>query len=106
MEPTLEEKCDDPGMFSIPISIANTIFDGAMLDLGASINVIPSSLYDSLKLGPLKYTRTAISLANQSNVFPLGKLEDVIVKVEDFSFPTDFYLLEMDTTNDSIPIIL
>src|ERR1044071_9476761 len=77
-----------------------------MLDLGASINVIPSSLYDSLKLGPLKYTRVPIQLADKANVFPLGKLEDVIVKVGDLSFPTDFYVLEMDTKDDSIPIIL
>ena len=93
-------------MFSIPISITNTLFDGAMLDLGASINVLPSSLYESLKLGPLKYTRVAISLANKSNVLPLGKIEDVIVKVGDLSFPTDFYVLEMDTNDESIPIIL
>src|ERR1044071_74840 len=106
MESTLAKKCEDPGMFSIPISIANTLFDGAMLDLGASINVIPSSLYDSLKLVPLKYTRVAIQLANKANVLPLGKLEDVIVKVGDLSFPTDFYILEMDTKDDSIPIIL
>src|ERR1044071_8219489 len=77
-----------------------------MVDLGASINVIPSSLYDSLKLGPLKYTRIAISLANKSNVLPLSKLDDVIVKVGDSSFPTDFYVLEMDTNDESIPIIL
>ena len=93
-------------MFLIPISIANTLFDGAMLDFGASINVIPSSLYYSLKLGPLKYTRVAIQLANKANVLPLGKLEDVIVKVGDLSFPTEFYVLEMETNYESIPIIL
>ena len=106
MESNLAKKCEDPGMFSIPISITNTLFDGAMLDLGASINVIPSSLYESLKLRPLKYTRVAISLANKSNVLPLGKIEDVIVKVGAFSFPTDFYVLEMDTDDELIPIIL
>src|SRR6185295_17753651 len=75
IESTLAKKCEDPGMFSIPISITNTLFDGAMLDLSASINVLPFSLYESLNLGPLKYTRVVISLANKSNVLPLGKIE-------------------------------
>ena len=97
IQKSLPKKCEDPGMFSIPISITNTLFDGAMLDLGASINVLPSSLYEALNLGPLKFTRVAIQLANKSNVLPLGKIEDVIVKVGNLSFPTDFYVLEMDS---------
>ena len=49
----LPAKCKDPGMFTIPCIIGNTQLEKAMLDLGASINVMPCSIYVSLKLGPL-----------------------------------------------------
>ncbi|XP_074299363.1 uncharacterized protein LOC141630440 [Silene latifolia] len=62
----------------------------AMIDLGALINVLPSYLYESLKLGPLKPTCTVISLADRSNIYPKGIIEDVLVKVEDMIFHTDF----------------
>ena len=52
----MPEKCADPGMISIPCTIDDTKFERAMLDLGASINVIPYSLYQSLGLGPLHET--------------------------------------------------
>ena len=49
----LPAKCKDLGMFTIPCIIGNTQLEKAMLDLGASINVMPCSIYVSLKLGPL-----------------------------------------------------
>ena len=102
----LPKKCDDPGMFSIPIKIGNKSFDRAMLDLGASINVLPSYLLDSLSLGPLVNTRVAIQLADRSNILPLGKLEDVLVSVGEFTYPADFYVLQMDYDEKAVPIIL
>ena len=58
----LPKKCSDPGMFSIPCVIGETKFDKAMLDLGASINVLPYFLYQSLGLGPLHETGLLCSL--------------------------------------------
>ena len=55
-------------MFSIPCIIGDTRFNNAMLDLGASINVLPFSLYESLGLGHLHETRIVIQLADMSNV--------------------------------------
>ena len=49
----LPHKCKDPGIFSIPCKIGNSRFDRCMLDLGASISVMPRSVYDSFNLGPL-----------------------------------------------------
>ncbi|XP_021750536.1 uncharacterized protein LOC110716226 [Chenopodium quinoa] len=56
----IPEKCGDPGMFIVPITIGDTTLHRAMLDLGASINVIPYSLFKSLKLGPLHGTGVVI----------------------------------------------
>ena len=46
----------DPGVFSVPCKIEKPYFDKAMLDLGASINVMPWSIYDKLNLEKLKKT--------------------------------------------------
>ena len=47
----LPTKCKDPGMFTIPYTLGNTKFENAMINLRASINVMPYSIYASLKLG-------------------------------------------------------
>ena len=49
----LPQKQKDPGTFVIPCTIGNSKFDNCMLDLGAGINVMPTSVYNNLYLGPL-----------------------------------------------------
>ena len=68
----LPPKCKDPGSFTIPCTIGKTKFKNAMLDLGASINVMPHSVYASLGLGELKKDNVIIELADRSNVYPRG----------------------------------
>jgi len=82
----MPQKCKDPGMFSIPCIIGSTKFDNAMLDLGASINVMPLLVLTSLHLGPLKSSSVVIQLANRSTVNPTGVLEDVLVRVDKLIF--------------------
>ena len=60
-------KCKDPGSFTIPCVIGNTRFESAMLDLGASINVMSYSIYASMNLGELKNDGVIIQLADRSN---------------------------------------
>ncbi|CAN6697905.1 unnamed protein product [Malus baccata var. baccata] len=101
-------KCKDPGSFTIPCVIGNTRFKSAMLDLGASINVMPYSIYVSMNLGELKHDGVIIQLADRSNAYPKGVLEDVLVQVDHLVFPADFYVLEMDESDHapSLPILL
>ena len=75
----LPPKCEDAGVFSVPCKIGNLYFDKAMLDLGASINVMPRSVYDNLNLGQLKKTDVVLQLADRSSIYPDGVLEDVLV---------------------------
>ncbi|KAM2957612.1 hypothetical protein FF2_024567 [Malus domestica] len=104
----LPPKCKDPGSFTIPCVIGNTRFKSAMLDLGASINVMPYSVYASMNLGALKHDGVIIQLADRSNAYPKGVLEDVLVQVDRLVFPADFYVLEMDESDHapSLPILL
>ncbi|XP_057803340.1 uncharacterized protein LOC131018641 [Salvia miltiorrhiza] len=98
-------KCGDPGMFYIPCVIGTMKVEKVMLDLGASINVMPLSMYQDLEIGPLKPTRVVIQLADRSNVYPEGILEDVLVKVGELIFPADFYILDMGKSKARDPIM-
>ncbi|XP_052197262.1 uncharacterized protein LOC127804439 [Diospyros lotus] len=102
----LPAKCKDLGMFTIPCTIGNTSFEKVMLDLGASINVMPYSIYASLKLGPLNKTGVVIQLADKSNAYPKGVVEDVLVQVNELVFPVDFYVLDMENDDQTTPILL
>ncbi|XP_074283332.1 uncharacterized protein LOC141607881 [Silene latifolia] len=75
----LPPKCGDPGIFAIPCTIGDLRFEKAMLDLGASINVIPYAIYETLKLGPLKDISVIVQLADRSSVYPKGIVENVMV---------------------------
>ena len=100
----LPPKCKDPGSFTIPCVIGNTRFEHAMLDLGASINVMPYSIYASMNLGELKNDGVIIQFADRSNAYPKGVLEDVLVQVDHLIFPADFYVLEMEDSAHSSPM--
>ncbi|KAJ9183359.1 hypothetical protein P3X46_007223 [Hevea brasiliensis] len=71
-----------------------------MADLGASINVMSNSVFQTLNLAPLKETSVIIQLADHSNAYPLGVVEDVLVQVGELVFPIDFYILDME---DKVP---
>ncbi|RDX91515.1 hypothetical protein CR513_26500, partial [Mucuna pruriens] len=85
-----------PRIFSVPCIIGDCTFADAMLDLGASINVMLTSIYKSLNCGDLEPMGMTIQLANRSVVQPLGVLEDVLVQVDELIFPADFYVLDME----------
>jgi hypothetical protein len=89
-------KQKDPGAFTISCVIGNTSFKRALCDLGASISVMHKHIYDSLSLEPLNKTSIVIQLADRSFVYPLGVIEDVLVKIDSLVIPCDFYILDME----------
>ncbi|KAI3755784.1 hypothetical protein L1987_55590 [Smallanthus sonchifolius] len=96
LQKRLPPKCKDPGVFTVPCKLGNISVPRAMLDLGASINVLPYSIFKTLNVGPLKRTGVIIQLADRSIVHPKGVLEDVLVQVNELVFPADFYVLDME----------
>ena len=95
----------DPGSFTIPYKIGNSIFERALCDLGASINLIPLSIFRWLGLGEARPTTVTLQLADRSLKHPQGVIEDVLVKVDKFIFPADFIVLDMEEEKE-ISIIL
>ncbi|XP_071695099.1 uncharacterized protein [Rutidosis leptorrhynchoides] len=71
----------------------------ALADLGASINLMPHSLYLKLNLGDLKPTRMCIRLADRTYNYPIAIAEKLPVKVNHLIFPADFVVLEMEEDN-------
>ena len=65
--------------------------------LGASVNLIPFSVYQKLGLGELKHTSITLQLADHSVREPRGIVEDVLVKIKQFYYPVDFYCSRLPT---------
>ncbi|RDX87016.1 hypothetical protein CR513_31572, partial [Mucuna pruriens] len=74
-----------------------------MLDLGASINVMPTSIYKSLNFGDLEPIRMTIQLVNRNVVQPLGVLEDVLVQVNELIFLPNFYSILDNQVQNLVP---
>ncbi|PIN21873.1 DNA-directed DNA polymerase [Handroanthus impetiginosus] len=101
----LPPKLKDPGSFTIPCTIGTHFSGRALCDLGASINLMPYSIYRTLGLGETKLTSITLQLADRSLTYPKGVIEDILVKVDKFIFPANFVVLDMEVDIE-VPIIL
>jgi len=105
----LSIKHKDPGCPTISCMIGVSRIEKALLDLGASVNLLPYSVYLQLGLGELKPTSMTLQLADRSMKVPRGIIEDVLIKVDKFYFPVDFIVLDTEPVQNvgiQIPVIL
>ncbi|XP_070023357.1 uncharacterized protein [Nicotiana sylvestris] len=101
----IAEKLFDPGSFTIPCTIDDFAFANALCDLGASINLMPLAIYKRLGIGRARPTSMLLQLADRTVKRPSGILDDVLIQVGKFVFPTDFIILDCKV-DEEIPIIL
>jgi len=87
-------KYKDPGCPTISCIIGSQRVDQTPLNLGASVNLLPYSVYQQLELGELKPTRVTLQLVDRSVKVPRGIVEDVLVQVDKFYFSMDFIVLD------------
>ncbi|RTK47977.1 hypothetical protein DRJ87_15610, partial [Enterococcus faecalis] len=73
----LPPKLEDPGGFFLPCTIGSLFINKGMCDLGASINLIPSSLVKKLGIGEVKPIQMSLELVDQSVVYPKGLIENL-----------------------------
>ena len=92
-------KFNDPGSPTIPCIIGTAKIEHALLDLGSSVNLLPTTLYEALGLGKLKDTSMILQLADRSMKMPKGIVEDVLVQVGNFYYPVDFVVLDMNISH-------
>jgi hypothetical protein len=101
-------KYKDPSCLTISCFIKEHKIERALLDLGAIVNLLPYSVFQSLKLGELKPTFVTLLLTNRSVKVPRGIIEDVLVQVDKFIYPVDFIVLNTQPVEacNSFPVIL
>ena len=101
----LPPKQKDPRVVTIPCSIGEIFVGKALIDLGASINLMPLSMCWRLGEIEIMPTRMTLQLADRSITRPYGVIEDVSVKVKHLIFTTDFVVIDIEEDAD-IPLIL
>ncbi|GJT55128.1 reverse transcriptase domain-containing protein [Tanacetum coccineum] len=101
----LLEKLGDPGKFLIPCNFPKIVECLALADLGASINLMPLSIWRKLSLPELTLTQIILELADRSTTRPTGIAEDVFVRVGKFHFPADFVVVDY-VVDPLVPLIL
>ena len=102
-------KYKDPCCPTISVNIGGICVEKALLDLGASVNLLPYSMYRQLGLGELKPTSITLSLADRSIKIPKGTVEDALIEVDKFYFHVDFVVLDTELVVEGanyVPIIL
>ncbi|GJS45927.1 reverse transcriptase domain-containing protein [Tanacetum coccineum] len=101
----LPEKLRDTKRFLIPCDFYGLESCMALADLGASINLMPLSVWKTLSLPDLSSTRMTLELATRTVAYPAGIAEDVFVQVGKFTFPADFVVVDYEV-DPRVPLIL
>ncbi|XP_016481522.2 uncharacterized protein LOC107802517 [Nicotiana tabacum] len=101
----MAQKMSDPGSFTIACTIGSYSFAKALYDLGANINLMPLAVYTKLGICKARPTSMLLQLAVRTVKRPTGILDDVLVQVGKFVFPTDFVILDCQV-DEEIPLIL
>ncbi|GJT27900.1 hypothetical protein Tco_0908175 [Tanacetum coccineum] len=90
----LPPKEQDPGSFILSCSIGKLDFKNALADLGASISIMPFSMYKCLGIGKLKPINMLLEMAHNTKCAPTGIVKNLLIKIDKFIFPVDFVILD------------
>ncbi|GJW80643.1 hypothetical protein Tco_0144618 [Tanacetum coccineum] len=101
----LPSKEKDPGSFILPCSIGRLDFNNALADLGASISIMPFSMYKRLGIGKLDAIKMNIELADNSKCILKGIVRNLLIKIDKFILPIDFIVLDV-LEDFRMPVIL
>ena len=81
----------------------------SLLDLGARVNLLPYSMYMQLGLGEIKPISITLSLTDRSIKIPKGTVQDILIQLDNFYYPVDFFVLDTEPVAvgaNYVPIIL
>ncbi|GJX37054.1 putative reverse transcriptase domain-containing protein [Tanacetum coccineum] len=105
IDESIPQKEKDLGSFILPYFINNVCFDNALVNLGASVSVMPLLTYLNLGLGELAHTKLTVELADKTVKYPKGIAENVLVRIGKITFLIDFIILYMPE-DIKVPLIL
>ncbi|XP_028196720.1 uncharacterized protein LOC114381687 [Glycine soja] len=101
----LPPKYKDPGSVTIPCSIGVVSVGKALINLGATINLMPPSMCKRIGNLEIAPTRMTLQVAGRSITRPYGVVEDVLVKVRQFIFPVDFVIMDIEKDAEILLIL-
>ncbi|XP_070004575.1 uncharacterized protein [Nicotiana sylvestris] len=93
---SMAPKLEDPGAFTIPCTIGSADFSKALCDVGASINLIPYSVFKTLGIEKPRPTSRTLQMADRTMKIHLGIIDNVLVHVDKFILPADFVILDCE----------
>ncbi|KAA0067912.1 uncharacterized protein E6C27_scaffold138G00780 [Cucumis melo var. makuwa] len=99
------KKMTNLGSFTIPCYIGSMDLGRALCDLRASINLRLLFVFKNLGIGKVKPTTVALHLVDISIVQPKGRIENALVKVDKFIFPTNFIILDYEADREEEVIV-
>ncbi|XP_070007271.1 uncharacterized protein [Nicotiana sylvestris] len=102
---SMAPKLEDPDAFTIPYTIGSADFAKALCYLGASINLMPYSVFKNLGIGQPRATLMRLQMVDRTMKRPLGIIDDVLVRVDKFILLADFVILDCEVDYE-VPIIL
>ncbi|GJW34110.1 hypothetical protein Tco_0054142 [Tanacetum coccineum] len=102
---SIPRKEKDPRCFTLPCFVNNVYFDNALVDLGASVSVMPLLTYLNLEVGESAHTKLTVELADRIVKYLKGIAENVLVIIGKFVFLVDFIILDMPK-DIKVPLIL
>ncbi|XP_050878457.1 uncharacterized protein LOC127082260 [Lathyrus oleraceus] len=88
-------KQKDHGSVTVPCTIKDRTFKKVLIDFGASVSLMPLSIYKKHGIGNVSDTRTNLKFAYHSINNAYGIAEDVLVTIEEFGFPVDFMIIDI-----------
>ena len=100
IQKSILKKSRDLDSFTIPVTIGRLSVGKTLLDLGASINLIPLSMIERIGEVKIKSTRMTLHLTDITIKHPYGIVEDIWVKVDQFLFLVDFVVMDMDEDSE------
>ncbi|CAA7023740.1 unnamed protein product [Microthlaspi erraticum] len=104
--PIFLPKLEDQGKFTLPYKLGHLEFDDALVDSGASVNLISLAMAQKLSIhGALQRSSSTIMFADAISKSPLGVFKNYPLKVGECPLPTDLTVLEMEEEKD-VPLIL
>ena len=87
------EKYIDPRNHVVSVQIGDVLVSNVLIDLGAAINVMTNQTMDQLGLVHIRPTPTVLELADRSKIKPEGVLDDVIISIDSWEYPTNFIVI-------------
>ncbi|XP_070014286.1 uncharacterized protein [Nicotiana sylvestris] len=102
---SMAPKLEYPDAFTIPCTIGSADFAKALCDLGASINLMPYSIFKTLAIGQPKTALMRLQMADRTIKRPLAIINDVLVRVDKFILPANIVILDREVDYE-VPIIL